>query len=274
MSRCRRPFVRWVAVGSLCLSLGACAGRTPSPPVEPVPARAPALTPQQVLATLHARETNITSLKGLFQADVEGSFSPFSHNIQGTLFYQRPRAIRLKGFTRFGGTLFDFLLNDRPYTLHTAGRLYPMVGRLPDFRPLGNLGLPVQLSLRAVDVLLGRLRWTAEQFREVQVTNTAYRYIVALSRGNEPNVSVLQHVWVDHSSALVRGIEYYTPKGKKLATLTASDYRNVGPSGQPDSVVLPFSIEVKEYVTAGSVRLEFSELVPNVPVSAKEFEFR
>jgi len=274
VSYCRRPFVRWVAVGALCLSLGACAGRVPSPPVEPVPARAPVLTPQQVLATLHAREANITSLKGLFQADVEGSFSPFSHSIQGTLFYQRPQSIRLKGFTRFGGTLFDFLLNGRPYTLHTAARRYPMVGRVPDFRPLGDLGLPVQLSLRAVDVLLGRLGWTTEQFREVRVANTAYRYTVALSHGSESNVSVLQHVWVDHSSALIQGIEYYTTKGKKLVTLTVSDYRNVGPSGQPDSVVLPFSIEVKEYVTSGSVRLEFSELVPNIPVSAKEFEFQ
>ncbi len=274
MSYCGRPFVWWVAVGVLCFSLGACAGRAPAPPVEPAPARAPVLTPQQVLAALHAREANIASLKGLFQADVEGSFSPFSHSIQGTLFYQRPQSIRIKGYTRFGGTLFDFLLNGRPYSLHTADRLYPIVGRVPDFRPLGNRGLPVQLSLRAVDVLLGRLRWTAEEFRGVRVANTAYRYTVALSYGNESNVSVLQHVWVDHASALIQGIEYYSTKGKKLVTLTASDYRNVGPPEQPDSVVLPFSIEVKEYVTSGSVRLKFSELVPNVPVSAKEFEFR
>ncbi len=274
MSYDRRPFVRWVAVGALCLSLGACAGRAPAPPVEPVPARAPALTPQQVLATLYARESNITSLKGLFQADVEGSFSPFSHSIQGTLFYRRPQAIRIKGFTRFGGTLFDFLLNGQPYSLQTADRRYPVVGRVPDFRPLGNLGLPVQLSLRAVEILLGRLRWTAEQFREVQVAKTAYRYTVALSQDNESNVSVLQHVWVDHSSALIQGIEYYTTEGKKLVTLTASDYRKVGPSEQPDSVVLPFLLEVKEYVTSGSVRLQFSELAPNIPVSAKEFEFQ
>lgn len=274
MSYYGHPFVWWVAVGVLSLSLGACASRAPSPPVEPAPARAPVLTPQQVLATLHAREANITSLKGLFQADVEGSFSPFSHSIQGTLIYQRPQSIRIKGFTRFGGTLFDFLLNGRPYSLHTADRLYPIVGRMPDFRPLGDLGLPVQLSMRAVDVLLGRLRWSAEQFREVRVANTAYRYTVALSYANESNVSVLQHVWVDHSSALIQGIEYYSAKGKKLATLTASDYRTVGPPGQPDSVVLPFSIEVKEYVTSGSVRLKFSEIVPNIPVPGKEFEFR
>ena len=274
MSYFRRPCFTWVAVGVLCLSLGACAGRAPSPRVEPAPARAPVLTPQQVLATLHAREANITSLKGLFQADVEGSFSPFSHSIQGTLFYQRPQSIRIKGFTRFGGTLFDFLVNGRPYSLHTADRLYPIVGRMPDFRPLGELGLPVQLSLRAVDVLLGRLRWTEEQFREVRVANTAYRYTVALSHGNASNVSVLQHVWVDHASALIQGIEYYSTKGKKLVTLTASDYRKVGPPEQPDSVILPFSIEVKEYVTSGSVRLKFSEIVPNIPVSGKEFEFR
>ena len=274
MSYCRRPFVRWVAVGVLCLGLGACAGRAPSPPVEPAPARAPALTPQQVLATLHAREANIARVKGLFQADVEGAFSPFSHSIQGTLFYQRPASIRIKGFTRFGGTLFDFLLHGRSYSLHTANRRYPIVGEVSDFRPLGDLGLPVQLSLRAVDVLLGRLRWTAEQFREVRVANTAYRYTVALSHGNASNVSVLQHVWVDHSSALIQGIEYYTTKGKKLVTLTASDYRNVGSPDQPDSMILPFSIEVKEHVTSGSVRLEFSELVPNVPVPGKEFEFQ
>ena len=274
MSDFRHPFFTWVVGGVLCLSLGACAGRAPSPPAEPAPARAPALTPQQVLATLHAREANITSVKGLFQADVEGSFSPFSHSIQGTLFYQRPQSIRIKGFTRLGGTLFDFLLHGRSYSLHTADRKYPIVGHMSDFRPLGNLGLPVQLSLRAVDVLLGRLRWTAEQFREVRVANTAYRYTVSLTPANAPNVSVFQHVWVDHSSALIQGIEYYTTKGKKLVTLTASDYRNVGSPNQPGSMVLPFSIEVKEYVTSGSVRLEFSELVPNVPVPAKEFEFQ
>lgn len=268
--------MRWVAVGVLCLSLGACAGRAPSPPppVVPSPAPAPVLTPQEVLATLHAREANITSLKGLFQADVEGSFSPFSHSIQGTLFYQRPQSIRIKGFTRFGGTLFDFLLNGRPYSLHTADRQYPIVGYMPDLRPLGDLGIPVQLSLRAIDVLLGRLRWTADQFREVRVVKTAYRYTVSLTPANAPNVTVLQHVWVDHSSALIQAIEYFTSKGKKLVTLTASDFRSVGSQGQPGSVILPFSVEVKEHVKSGSVRLEFSELVPNVPVPGKEFEFR
>ena len=97
MSYYRHPFVLWVASGVLFLSLGACAGRAPSPPVSPPVAPGPSLTPQEALATIRAREANVTTLKGLFQADVQGSFSPFSYGIHGTLLYQRPQAIRIKG---------------------------------------------------------------------------------------------------------------------------------------------------------------------------------
>ncbi len=272
MSYFRRPFFAWVAGGVLVLSLGACAGRAPSPPVSPPVAPGPSLTPQEVLETIRAREASVTTLKGLFQADVQGSFSPFSYGIHGTLLYQRPQAIRIKGFTRFGGTLFDFLLHGQSYSLSTPDRLYPVVGRVPDFRRLGNLSIPVQLSLRAIDVLLGKLRWTAEQFREVRAAKTAYRYTIALSSGNARNASFLQHIWVDRSSALIQAVEYLTSKGKRLITLTAGDFRNVGSKEQP--VVLPFLVEVKDYATSGSVTLEFSELAPNVPVPEKEFEFQ
>ncbi len=271
MSYFRRPFFAWVAGGVLVLSLGACAGRAPSPP--PV-APGPVLTPEAVLAILHAREANITSLMGLFQADVQGSFSPFSYSIQGTLLYQRPQSIRLKGFTRFGSTVFDFLLRGRSYALRTPDRLDPVVGQVPDFRRLGDLSIPVQLSLRAIDLLLGKIRWTAEQFREVRVAKTAYRYTVLLSPVNARNASFLQHVWVDRYSAQILGIEFQTSEGKKLATLTASDFRNVGSPEETGSLVLPFWVEVKEHVTSGSVTLEFSELVANVPVSGNEFALR
>ncbi len=211
----------------------------------------------------------MTSLKGLFQADVQGSFSPFSYRIQGTLLYQRPRSIRLKGFTQFGGTVFDFLLHGQSYALRTPDRPNPVVGHVPDFRRLGALSVPVQLSLRAIDLLLGKMRWTAEQFREVQVAKTAYRYTVSMSPENGRNKSFLQHVWVDRHSALIQAIEYLTSEGKLLVTLTASDFRNVGSHEQ--AVVLPFLVQVKEYVTSGSITLEFSELVANVPVSGNEF---
>lgn len=272
MSYDRHPLVLWVVGGVLVLSLGACAGRAPSPPVAPPVAPGPSLTPQEVLATIRAREANVTTLKGLFQADVEGSFSPFSYGIHGTLLYQRPQAVRIKGFTRFGGTLFDFLLRGGSYSLSTPDRVYPVVGRVPDFRRLGNLSIPVQLSLRAIDVLLGKLRWTAEQFREVRATKTTYRYTISLASGNARNAPFLQHIWVDRSSALIQAVEYLTSKGKRLITLTAGDFRNVGSKEQP--VVLPFLVEVKEYSTSGSVTLAFSELSPNVPVPEKEFEFQ
>ena len=272
MSYFRHPFFTWVAGGVLCLSLGACAGRAPVPPVSPPVVPGPSLTPQEVLATLHAREANVTSLKGLFQADLEGAFLPFSYGIQGTLLYQRPQSIRIKGFTRLGGTLFDFLLHKQSYALRTPDRLDPVVGRAPDFRRLGAFNLPVQLSLRAIDVLLGRIRWSAEQFREVRAVKTAYRYTVPLSSGNARNSSFLQHIWVDRSSALIQAVEYLTSKGERLVTFTAGNFRNVGSQEQP--VVLPFLVKVKEHATSRSVTLEFSELAVNVPVNGDEFELR
>ncbi len=268
MSCFRGLFFTWVAGVALFLSLGACAGRAPSPPVTP----RSALSPQEVLATLHAREENITSLKGLFQADVHGSFSPFAYRLQGTLLYQRPQSVRIKGFTQFGGTLFDFLLHGRSYELRTPDRQDPVVGHAPNFRRLGNFSVPVQLSLRAIDLVLGKIRWTAEQFREVRVGKTAYRYTVALSAVNARESSVFQHLWVDRYFARIRAIEYRTPEGRKLLTLTASDFRNVGSDAQ--SVALPFLVKVEDHTSSGSVTLEFSELVANVPVPGNEFALR
>ena len=272
MSYFRSPFFAWVAGGVLFLSLGACVSRVPSPSVAPEPA----LTPEEVLATIHAREANIASLKGLFQADIQGPFFPFSHRIQGSLFYQRPHSIRIKGFTRFGGTVFDFLLHGRSYGLRMPEHQDPVVGQVPDFRRLGTLSIPVQLSLRAIEVLLGKIQWTADQFHEVQLEETAYRYTVPLSPVDAWNNSGLQHVWVDRYSARIQTIEYRTSEEKRLVTLTASDFRNVreGSHGQSGSIVLPFFVEVTDHITAGSIEFEFSELVVNVPVSANEFELR
>lgn len=269
----RSPSLAWVAVGVLFLSLGACAGRAPAPqiPAPQVPP-GPALTPQEVLAALQEREANIASLKGLFQADVTGALSLFSYRLQGTLLYQRPQAIRIKGFTHFGGTLFDFLLNGQSYSLRRPDDLEPVVGTVPDFRRLGDLGVPVQLSLRALDLLLGKVPWTAEQFSEVRSTNTAYRYTVALSPVNTRKVSLLQHIWVDRYAALILAIEYRTPEGKQLITLRASDFRNVASNGQ--SVALPFTVVVEDHTSPGSVTLEFSELAANVPVPGNEFAIR
>lgn len=268
------PFFAWIAGGALFLSLGACVSRVPSPSVAPESTP----TPEQVLATLHAREANITSLKGLFRADIQGSLLPFSQRIQGTLFYQRPQSIRIRGFTRFGGTVFDFLLRGQSYALRMPEHQDPVVGHVPDFRRLGTLSGPVQLSLRAIEVLLGKLHWPADQFREVQVEETAYRYTVPLSSVDVWNDSSsgLQHVWVDRDSARIQIIEYRTSEEKPLVTLTASDFRNVreGPYKQRSAIVLPFSVEVKDHLSSGSVEFEFSELAANVPMSENEFELR
>lgn len=269
------PCFTWVAYGVLFFSLGSCVSRVPLPSV--APELAP--TPEEVLAILNAREANITSLKGLFQAEVQGPFFLFSRRIQGVLIYQRPRSIRIKGFTRFGGTVFDFLLHGQSYALHMPEYQDPVVGHVQDdFRRLGPLRFPVQLSLRAADVLLGKIQWTADQFHEVQVEETSYRYIVPLSFVDSWNNSSggLQHVWVDRYSAQIQTIEYRTSEEETLATLTASDFRHVreGSHGQSGSAMLPFFVEVEDHVASGSVKFEFLELAVNVPVSKNEFELR
>ncbi len=265
----------WVACGVLFLSLGSCVSRVPSPSVAPIPVP----TPEEVLATLHAREANITSLKGLFQADVQGQSSLFSRRIQGVLIYQRPGSIRIKGFTRFGGTVFDFLLHGQSYALYMPERQDPVVGYVwDDFRRLGPLRVPVRLSLRAADILLGKIQWTADQFREVQIEETSYRYIVPLSFEDARNDSsgTLQHVWVNRYSAQIQTIEYRTPEEETLATLTASDFRRVrdGSHQQSGSTMLPFFVEVEDHVAQGSVQFEFLELAVNVAISRNEFELR
>ena len=71
----------------------------------------------------------------------------------------------------------------------------------------------------------------------------------------------------------VRDQAYKWEKGRaglaELITLTASDFRNVreGSHDQAGSMGFPFLVEVKDHTTSGSVTLEFSELVANVPVS-------
>lgn len=259
----------WVAGAALLLGPGACAGPTPAPPV--VPDHAPA--PEDVLAILHAREANLTSLKALFQVDVQGPLFLFSRRIQGSLLYQRPGSIRITGYTRFGGTAFDFSLHGQSYALRVPDRQDPIVGHVrDDFRRLETLRVPVQLSLRAIEILLGKIEWTTEPLQDVQIEDTAYRYTVPLSLMDSRDGG-LQHIWVDRYSARITTIEYRTSQEERLATLTASDFRPVQqPSPQSSSpLTLPFSIKVKDHTTPGTAQFKFLTLQPNVPLSPQNF---
>ncbi len=268
---CRRsdPCFAWLVAGALLVGLEACAGVTSLPP-PPSGALERPLTSDEALATLRAREANLESVKGLFRADVRGARASFSGHIRGTLLYRRPQFIHIQGFTRWGGRVFDFLLRGQSYSLRVPEHRNAVVGHVADLSRLGDLRLPIQLSMRAVEMLLGKAPW-ASRSPAVRVEEDAYRYTVPLSVAGGR-----RHVWVDRYSAQIRAIEDRTPDEETRVALTASDFRRVpdGARGGADNLMLPFVVEIEDRAASGSVELAFLELAANVPLSERAVDRR
>ena len=114
---------------------------------------------QTVLQALRERETNIKAIKGLFQASITGSVLPISQNLNGVLFYHRPSDVQLRGFTRVGGVIFEFLRKNDSYELRlpSAGKF--VRGRITELnKKEEEFSQIVELSLRAVYAILGAIK--------------------------------------------------------------------------------------------------------------------
>ena len=265
-------FLAWSVVGLLLFGLAACTRlapvRSPLPDV--------ALTPEAILSTLREREANLESLKGLFQVDVQTSALSFLSRVRGTLVYQRPQSVRITGITFLGGPVFDFVARGGTYVLRVPWQPNVIVGRVDDLTGLGELRSPIQLSLGALQVLLGNVPMTADS--EVRLEDESYRYTIHLSPGKSllDFADGVQHVWVDRYSAQIRAIDYLTADERTQLTFTASDFRAVRDESpaRGNSIVLPFHVQARDSATSGSVTLTFLELVANVPPSEKAFDFR
>ncbi len=280
-----------LALGVVFLGIEACTGASSLPVATPERSR----TSEEVLTILRAREARIHNLKGLFQADIRGAHLPFSRRIHGTLFYQRPHSIRVTGLTRVGGRVFDFLLRGQSYALRVPERRDVVIGHVTDLRRLGDVSMPIQLSLHAVDLLLGKVPW-ASRSPDMRVEGKAYRYSVpvafpsAMFPNGWPDPSGgRQYVWVDRYSAHMHTIEYRTSEEDTRLVLSASDFRPVanGQDGRGDSherrsgadeqanaLVLPFVINATDLTTSGLVELAFLELVANVALPSQSFHVR
>lgn len=265
-------FLTWSVVGLLLVGLASCTRpasvRLPMPDV--------ALTPEAVLSTLQEREANLETLKGLFQVDVQTSALSFLSRAQGTLVYQRPQSIRITGITFIGGMVFDFVARGGTYALRVPGRQNVMVGRVDDLTGLGELRAPIELSLGALQALLGKVPMTADS--EVRLEDESYRYTIPLSHGKSllDFADGVQHVWVDRYSAQIRAIDYLTADERTQLAFTASDFRVVRDEShtRERSIVLPFHLQARDRTTSGTVTLNFLELVANVPLPEKAFDFR
>ena len=265
-------FVTWSVVVMLLFGLAGCPRLAPvrSPPPDV------ALTPETVLSTLREREANLETLKGLFQVDVQTSALSFLSRVRGTVVYQRPQSIRITGMTFLGGAAFDFVAHDGTFVLRVPWQPNVMVGRVDDLTGLGEWRSPIQLSLGALQVLLGNVPMTADS--EIRLEDESYRYTIPLSHGKSllDFADGIQRVWVDRYSAQIRAIDYLTVDERTQLAFTASDFRAVRDESHTGerSIVLPFHVQARDRMTSGSMTLKFLELAANVSLSEKAFDFR
>ena len=134
----------------LCVFSSACA-IYPPPPELPIREA----TADELLEQLHQKASAIHTLKGLFQADLQGDGWPLSYRLNGVFWYQKPGMIRLKGFTRLGGVVFDFSLDHHRYELSLPGERQRVTGNIRELDGQGGLAAPIRLSLIALETLFG-----------------------------------------------------------------------------------------------------------------------
>ena len=112
-------------------------------------------TAEELAALLRQREAAIHTMKGLFSAKVRGGLIPISTRVEGAVYYRRPNAMRLRGFTPIGGELFEFVQVDDLYMLRlpTMGKV--LSGRQSEMSEMGKLARPFELSVWAMGGVLG-----------------------------------------------------------------------------------------------------------------------
>ncbi|MDF0644206.1 MAG: hypothetical protein P0111_09250 [Nitrospira sp.] len=234
-------------------------------------------TAEELTALLQQREAALQSLKGLFSAKVRGGILPITTRIEGTLYYERPNALRLRGFTPIGGELFEFLQSDDQFTLRlpTMGRV--LSGNGSDTSEMGKLARPFQLSVWAMSGVLGTDAVAPSETVTLSEDGDRYRLDVFGPLTNGGN-GLRRRLWFDRQRLLVVKAERLTDSGGVDASIRYDDFRPVGTeavqivsSGSAeDRLLRPFKISLEDGRGEGSVQITFHELVPNQPLKPAE----
>ena len=231
-------------------------------------------TAEDLTALLRQRELAIQTMKGLFSAKVRGGIIPIATRVEGTMYYRRPNAMRLRGFTAIGSELFEFVQADDQFTLRlpTMGRV--LSGHPADMSEMGKLARPFQLSVWAMKGVLGTGTINADE--TTRLVEEADRYRLDIS-GPLPDGGSLLHrrLWFDRQTLLVVKEDRLTEGGDIDATIQYEDFRAVGEAADlslPDGVRLlrPFKILLEDGRGQGSVQVTFHELIPNATLKPSE----
>ena len=184
-------------------------------------------TVEELTALLSQREAAIQTMKGLFSAKVRGGIIPIASRVEGALYYRRPNAMRLRGFTAIGSELFEFVQVDDQFTLRlpTMGRV--LSGSPSDMSEMGKLARPFQLSVWAMGGVLGT--GTIAKTRRSRLWKTANRYRLdvfgPVSRRGAVHASATV---VRAADLLVVQEDRLTESGDVEATIQYEDFRPIG----------------------------------------------
>ena len=232
-------------------------------------------TVEELTALLRQREAAIQTMKGLFSAKVRGGIIPIASRVEGTVYYQRPDAMRLRGFTPIGGELFEFVQADDQYKLRlpTMGRV--LTGSRSDMSEMGKLARPFQLSVWAMGGVLGT--GAIAEGETVTLTEDGDRYrldvLVPIHNGSQEERAVQRRLWFDRRTLLVVQEDRLTASGEVEATIQYDDFRPIGgatgtPAADDTRLLRPFKISLEDGKGRGSVQVTFHEIVPNQPLKA------
>ena len=272
MSSSRRSAAGF-SLGCLLLFALGLSGCTTSEPREDIQLKQ--ATADELTALLRQRELAIETMKGLFSAKVRGGIIPIATRVEGTVFYRRPNAMRLRGFTAIGSELFEFVQADDQFTLRlpTMGRV--LSGHPGDLSEMGKLARPFQLSVWAMRGVLGTGSVSADE--TASLVQDGDRYRLDISRpGADGSASVHRRLWFDRQTLLVVKEDRLTETGDVDATIQYDDFRAVG---EPDAVsgaaagsrlLRPFKIVLEDGRGQGSVQVTFHELIPNTTLKPSE----
>jgi hypothetical protein len=276
--RCWRE-ARFVACVLLTVTLAGCGLFTTR---DETPLRQATL--QELTALLAERQAAVHSMKGMFSAKLTGGILPIGQRVEGTVFYQRPDAIRLRGFTAFGGELFEFVQADDAYRLRlpTMGREFN--GRRSEPEKMGKLARAFQLSVWAMSGVIGTTAIAPSERALLVEDGDRYRLDVYAADGDHATTASgpARRIWFDRRLLVVVQEERLSPGGDIDAVMQFEDFRPVGePSaetaahgsggtGQGGRLLRPFKISMKDGQGQGTVQLTFHEIIPNAPLQPGE----
>lgn len=238
------------------------------------------VTAEELTTLLRQREAAVYSMKGLFTAKVRGGLMPIATRVEGTVYYRRSNALRLRGFTSFGNELFEFVQAEDWYKLRLPqeGKVY--TGRQSDMKELGKLARFSQLSAWAVGGVVGTSSISNEETVKVVEDRDRYRLDVyaSVSGGAGSGIQATRRLWFDRRLLVVQE-DRLGSGGDVEATIQYDDFRTLDDSGtgptrrvveQDGPLLRPFKVSLVDGHGQGTIQVTFHELHHNQAINAKD----